>query len=199
MKSFLNCHAKGLHSLSVGRTDDGKMIRMFIAEEHHTLWQNSVCNFKKGVQSLSFHNHKTDISIVPLTGIIHNISLVRDTSERSITFDEYLYRSIIVNSDDGRFEKTGKSIDMGVLRSKISEPIMLDANTLHTISVPRNTKASWLIFEGEPLDKGNEFLSYSVADLSDWSASGLYLKPSDCEVETLKKQFLFGACKYYFY
>lgn len=193
MSSFLNCHMEGVHSLSVGTTEGGKLIRMFIAERHHRLWQNSMTHFAKGVQSLAFHNHKSDITIIPLNGIIYNISLSkRDQEEDNFVFDEFIYHSAIVDSNAGYFRKTGKSIFMGTKRRRVSQPLFLEADTLHTIGVPVNTSASWLILEGNDEDEDAEYLSYSASDLSEWSPVGLYQEPSDAKVAELKTKYLFG-------
>lgn len=196
MSSFLNCHMEGVHSLSVGTTEDGRLIRMFIAERHHRLWQNSMTHFAKGVQSLAFHNHKSDITIIPLNGIIYNISLIkRDREEDNFVFDEFIYHSAIVDSNAGYFGKTGKSLSMGTKRRRVSQPLFLEANTLHTIGVPVNTSASWLIIEGDDADEDTEYLSYSAYDLSDWSPVGLYQEPSDAKVAELKIKYLLGGDK----
>lgn len=185
---------QGVHSLSVGTTDDGKLIRMFIAERHHRLWQNSVTNFRMGVQSLAFHNHKSDITIIPLNGIIFNISLCPENSdERKFAFNEFIYRSAIVDSSAGYFSKTGNSLSMGVKRHRVSQPLFLEADTLHTISVPVNTSASWLIIEGDDACDDMDYLSYSASDLSNWSSAGLYQEPTSQKVEELKNKYLFGG------
>lgn len=196
MSSFLNCHMEGVHSLSVGTTEDGKLIRMFIAERHHRLWQNSMTHFAKGVQSLAFHNHKSDITIIPLSGVIYNISLSkRDRGEDNFVFDEFIYHSAIVDSNAGYFSKTGKSISLGTKRHRVSQPLFLESETLHTIGVPINESASWLIIEGEDADEDTEYLSYSASDLSNWSPVGLYQEPSDAKVAELKRKYLFGGAK----
>ncbi|MGP5201782.1 hypothetical protein ACTXKB_03335 [Psychrobacter aquimaris] len=194
MSNFLNCHMQGVHSLSVGTTEDGKLIRMFIAERHHRLWQNSMTNFAKGVQSLAFHNHKSDITIIPLNGIIYNISLSkRDRAEDNFAFNEFIYHSAIVDSNAGYFSKTGNSLSMGVKRHRVSQPLFLEANTLHTISVPVNTSASWLIIEGDDADDDMDYISYSASDLSNWSSVGLYQEPTVQKVEELKNKYLMGV------
>ena len=194
MSNFLNCHMQGVHSLSVGTTDDGKLIRMFIAERHHKLWQNSMTHFAKGVQSLAFHNHKSDITIIPLSGVIYNISLSkRDREEDNFVFDEFIYHSTIVDSNAGYFSKTGNSLSMGVKRHRVSQPLFLEADTLHTISVPVNTSASWLIIEGDDACDDMDYLSYSASDLSNWSSAGLYQEPTSQKVEELKNKYLFGG------
>lgn len=194
MSSFLNCHMEGVHSLSVGTTEDGKLIRMFIAERHHRLWRNSMTNFRRGIQSLAFHNHKSDITIIPLNGIIFNISLQPENSdERKFVFDEFIYYSAIVDGNAGYFKKTGNSLSMGINRRRVSQPLFLEAETLHTISVPINESASWLIIEGDDADDDAEYLSYSASDLSDWSPVGLYQEPNSKQVAELKRKYLFGG------
>lgn len=194
MSNFLNCHMQGVHSLSVGTTEDGKLIRMFIAERHHRLWQNSVTHFRKGDQSLAFHNHKSDITIIPLKGVIHNISLHSDDcDERNFVFNEFIYHSAIVDSNAGYFSKTGNSLSMGVKRHRVSQPLFLEADTLHTISVPVNTSASWLIIEGDDACDDMDYLSYSASDLSNWSSVGLYQEPTAQKVEELKNKYLMGV------
>lgn len=194
MSSFLNCHMEGVHSLSVGTTEDGKLIRMFIAERHHRLWRNSMTNFRMGVQSLAFHNHKSDITIIPLNGFIFNISLCPENSdERKFAFNEFIYHSAIVDRNAGYFSKTGKSISMGIKRHRVSQPLFLEAETLHTISVPINTSASWLIIEGDDADEDIEYLSYSASDLSQWSSVGLYQEATSQQAEVLKNKYLMGV------
>jgi hypothetical protein len=194
MKHFLNCHVKGVHSLSVGTTEEGKLIRMFVAETHHTLWQNSMTNFRKGVQSLAFHNHKSDITIIPLTGIVSNISFQpKNNHEDSFVFSEFIYHSAIVDSDAGYFSKTGSAFVIGVQRQRLVQPLFLKANILHTVHVPKNTTASWLVIESDDAESDANHLSYSVSDLSRWSLDGLYQLPTDQQVKDLKSKYLLGA------
>ena len=67
--SLQNCHAVGLDSIVFKAT--APMVRVFVAHENHTLWLN---NPNVGTQmSLGVHEHRTDITMIPLFGMVFNV------------------------------------------------------------------------------------------------------------------------------
>lgn len=163
-RSFTNCHCKGVHSLLIR---DG--LRLFYADETHELWRN-----RPGYSPMSvgFHGHHCDVTLMAIEGSGLSNVVLAPPSGCVNTVCEFAYRSPITSNMPGRFMATG--IKRTVSRRHYafdSFPVQsLSAKTLHTISLPREMSASWLVIEGAE-DPSYQPLTYSDAYLEtlDWS------------------------------
>ena len=191
MKSLLNCHVNNLHSVILGRNEHGNIVRMFIATEGHKLYDNSLLGIAFNRMQLAIHNHKTDITIYPITGEIHNISDAAELGEFDYIFPmkEYKYVSPICN-EEGKFIKIKDKVNLYLTSTLIDKPLFIKHDELHTIAVTSKT-ASWIIVEGDAVDKSeDEFNSYSTQNLEEWSSDGMYLEMTSQTRQKLLDEFL---------
>lgn len=192
MQSYLHCHSKNLHSIILGHNTEGNVVRMFVADIGHELEHNSLTGIQQGKQTLTLHDHKTDITIYPIMGEIHNV-FVEDSTETSsdsieVGFNTYSYHSAIVE-DTGKFISLDKVQKLSIDMARVSQPIFIPHDQLHTICVT-SVCASWVVVEGNPINKAQQ-VCYSSADLSDWTDEGMYVPMTSDQEENLKDIFFF--------
>lgn len=161
-----NCHTRGLDSI-VLHDEPGNRVRLFIAGWAHNLWTN-----RNGHQySVGIHSHHCNVRLVRLYGQVYN-QLHGIVPAAHGDFREYRYQSAITHGE-GKVEPTGRRAFMELVNHSKApfDAVSLQAYQLHTIFVPVNTDAAWLVIEGEE-DPAYEPLFWSNADQI--SFDGLY-------------------------
>lgn len=143
--ALADCHAKGVMSIWLG-----KNMRMFVADQHHELWRNATNGSVKMVTG--FHPHRCDITLIPLFGDVLNIcceSMDGCHSYRDALF-ACKYGSQIIEGK-GSLEVTCmvQYVPVGLKATLLRQPIEMRAKKLHTIAVPRNSPAAWIVKEGD--------------------------------------------------
>lgn len=178
---YKNCHLRGLHSLIIGQGVNDNIIRLFIAEKNHELWKNDVARIvgqKQGGMSLAFHSHKSDITLVPISGVVRNISIVKEQVRcikvKTPDMKAFIFKSAILGQG-GNFEKVDEDApsSMRLRMTTLEKPLFLKAADMHTIYVPKGQSASWLVLESGKTDTTPSVV-YSNAPLENWSSDGLY-------------------------
>ena len=190
-KSLLHCHSKNLHSVIIGRDTDDNLMRMFVATKEHNLHKNSLYDLLDASkqQELAIHAHKSDITLIPLTGTVYNIIATKGT-ENLASFNQYQYHSPILNNVGG-FRKTNGIETLSLNKTLLSEPLYLEHSILHTIFVPENTEASWLVVEGN-YTKYPSTLCYSNKDLESWRGVGLNQEMDKKTEHELKEKYFYN-------
>lgn len=194
MKSLLHCHLKNLHSIILGHDNDGNVVRLFIADEGHTLNKNNIGYINMCMQQLTMHDHNSDITIYPVSGRVHNISLTKGGKFVCTNLKGYQYVS---NIRTGKGQFIDKQINrvVGLKNQIIREPLFIPHDELHTVYVDTPT-ASWIVAEGKPLDKQNQ-IAWSTNDLSTWTDDGLYIPMSDSKRKELLDKYLYSSRPHY--
>lgn len=187
MKSLLHCHLKNLHSIILGHTKDGNVVRLFIADEGHTLNRNTSTDIFYHQQKLTIHDHKSDITIYPVTGEVWNISVTKTINQYSTYFNAYEYQSSITTGK-GAFIRQEHGREMGIKSRRIKKPLFIPHNELHTVCVTSAT-ASWIVCEGPDVAKGKQ-IAWSSSELSSWTDEGLYEPMSNEVREQLLDKYL---------
>lgn len=165
--SLKDSHVKGLHSIALADTGNGRMMRMFISQPNGALAIKSF-NHMQATMPVAIHNHRRDLTLQGIVGRMINVNLEIDKPHAFDCIEEYSYVSpILAPSGKGGFQWTGNSVGMSV-ESKIpitpSKSIFLPANVYHTVYCEPNIWSAWLVLEGK--DNPNYTgLSYSNAKL----------------------------------
>lgn len=184
-KSLMHCHLENVHSI-VLREKPEKTIRIFIAEPGNLLHKNTPSGMFRG-QSVAFHSHHCDLTILPLTEYVTNMIAIKDDSFSNIGVNKYRYKSKIKTGKID-FEKDGlDNFFVSRLDMRKFEAQIMRAKDIHTIYVPKNTFAAWAVFEGkEDLNYDNS--CWSTSDLDTMNFNNLY-KPMTKEkiIELLDK------------
>lgn len=197
MYGYLNCHVAGMHSVVIGNTTDDKLIRMFVAEENHELWRNTTDNMMKDSNnglSIALHGHKTDITLIPLTGQVSNLIVTHNQHKGQLILTPHMkaweFKSHILGQG-GEFVEVGypQPEHLCIDDSLLEYPVTLKSYQMHTIHVPKGETASWLIIESGRYHD-NASICYSNADLSNWSSEGLYQPISHEQAEYFKQCYL---------
>lgn len=143
MMSLKNCHVVGVDSIVLNMGDKGALIRIFIANENHELYNNQLL----GNMSVGFHNHKRDLNLVRIYGTVYNVvPTLSPVSEGH--YYECDFSSAIHNKDKKwTINKSSKQYIVNTLRMDIINSIYLNHNELHTIFVPGNKEAAWMVIE----------------------------------------------------
>ncbi len=180
LKSFLNCHAKGLHSIMLLDSPE-KTIRLFVTDPDHELYKNNKADYHIHQMSVAFHAHHCNITIDVVKGCIAN--WIVSEGKGGILADQFKYRSAITD-EETNFELIEKKCPLRTdeytfLNEGESAP--MKANVLHTVYVPKGQVAAWLVYEGKE-DKEYESLAYSNHDLTKQDFSNLYQRASTQEV-----------------
>jgi hypothetical protein len=170
-KSLLHCHVKKLHSIML-LDHPGKTIRMFVAEPGNELWKNDDI---RANQSLAYHSHHCELTLTCIYRSFANKILTQGHVE---DIPEFEYQSKIKTGKVG-FKKLGRKFFGVVKRTELmaGDSVFMKASDIHTVSVPKNTWAAWLVFEGRE-DKNYSSKCYSYTDLEKTKLAGLY-KPMD--------------------
>lgn len=187
-----NCHVPGLNSVVLfdRRAEDGGMLRFF----HTTPEENSLSPLfaADGNFTLGVHNHRYDLTLMPLVGHIVNIEVT--TYDQVGPGDAHLFEYAFSSGVDGAMSATPTrtlgldrihpvDIAAGDFRS-------MDSKALHTVVVPQqDTPVAWLVHEGPPT--GTESRIYSMKPDLTLSSEGLY-DPMEFDEATAIIQDLLG-------
>lgn len=148
--SYINCHAKGLHSILFINNDLMK-IRLFITTKDHTLYKNDI--FSEDL-SIAFHPHRFDLYLKVIEGCVINTIIKQCSFEylNSFTLNSYQYKSKLLNVEESGFKLINESLCFKLV-SQIhyskNESVKMLHNELHTISVKKDSVAAWFVFEGK--------------------------------------------------
>lgn len=183
--SYLDAHAVGLHSLMVINKPDAR-VRMFFADHNHQMWFNDPDTL--GVPlSIGFHSHNRHIQIRALKGVITNWVIApvnKNQQNHTLTLSKFAYNSQIIHNDGCRFSHIIDNCTFITKRlTTFASPsyITLDGNELHTVYVPRNQTAAWLVIEGA-VNKQYEPVCYSNRRLDQCSFDHLYKRPTQSDI-----------------
>lgn len=108
--SLINCHAFGLDSIVLHRDPDGKLVRLFVAQEGHELWLNDfhftyegsgelgdkpyIKAKPKWQLSVAIHPHHCGVKLTAIKGEIGNFEFERSNTD-AFQLIEYMYQSPI--------------------------------------------------------------------------------------------------------
>lgn len=192
LNAVRNCHAVGLNSI-VLLNEPGRLIRLFVAHEGHTLHHNldpqqnpSINGGAKTAMSIAYHPHHCDIILEVVRGWIVNRWLDHAVTDPKIprNLTTWRYRSHLRGEKPG-FEKLGPVYGRAEGHWRmlhVRDTLELKASDVHTVGAAANYCPAWLVYEGaEDLDY--DPLCYSNADLSTWTGDGMYIKMSPAEIE----------------
>ncbi len=136
-KSLFNCHIVGLHSIMLYECP-GKTIRMFICDENHELFENS----------LAIHPHHCNITLHQIYGQMTNVIYYRDKSGEE--YAKFKYTSGILEKEmkiEYIAEAKLKKVSERTLFPNFS--ISLSAQELHTVYCKKGEISAWLVYEGK--------------------------------------------------
>lgn len=153
-----NCHAKGLFSLVIGGTENGKLTRVFIASEEIRPFD------------IALHTHRYDLTITTLTnGIRHHIAQPGTYGSDVINLAEYEYQSPL-NDGNGLKAKGIQALKVADYDMPSLTHLYMVSNQIHTISCKAG--AVWIVEEHGFIDQKHSFV-YGEPFVVD----GLYTSP----------------------
>lgn len=120
------------------------MVRVYVAHENHTLWQNDPNNFETPM-SLGLHQHRTSITMIPLFGQIENVLFTLDGVRRNLLGFKY---SSAIRDGAGGFERVAEQQEFELVRQPLQYPRFMLGSENHSVFVPRGQTAAWMIAEG---------------------------------------------------
>lgn len=170
LNALYDCHVRGMHSIML-HDEPGNRVRMFIASNVHELWRNDFP--LDASMNLAIHPHRFDLTLIPVYGQVcnHRFEAVEDDGGKLF---ECRYRSGITSGDSGCLEQTGRRFRVEHIAADplVEAGNFMRADELHTIYVPRDEQAAWLVMEGQenPL---YEPVCYTANP--NFDATGLYL------------------------
>lgn len=187
--SYLNCHAKGLHSLML-LSSPGKTIRMFYATRTHDLWKNAPDLRATEAMSIAVHPHRRNLTLATLFGTMFNVRYRYARPARApVYLDEFRYQSKIVDGDIG-FKRERQRVPFetaDVERVYAGQGAVMASRDLHTVFVPKGTAAAWFVLEGRQ-DPEYADICYSNADLESAVFDGFYEKPTEADVVNILRE-----------
>lgn len=148
MMSYKNCHIDGLHSI-VLNNNMGKLTRFFYVDKSHTMHKN----LGTTMLSLGVHDHKYDLTLTNLFGRAINVNF----SVKQVIFPNKGNVSSYTFSD-GKATQCGEV--MYTSRTRLNQeniecltnsPLFIDKDSLHTVYVPKDEAAAWLVEEGDEI------------------------------------------------
>jgi hypothetical protein len=161
-----------------------KRLRMFVSTPESEMWYNTPQELLGGAPlSIAFHSHHCNITLETLTGEIKNWQV------RAGNFGHPLYKftydSKLIGTGNG-FKNAGLgAIETRSIHTLVAgESEYMDAQAVHTVSVPRNTYAAWLVYEGRE-DPDYNPTTWSNHDLEQISLEGLYTRPTLSDFDEL--------------
>lgn len=186
-RGIRNCHARNFHSVVLSWKQDGTpKIRVFFAEEGHNLWRNDLS--QTSPISVAIHSHRTDVTFVHLVGEMINVRCAPALDDNSSAFkaDLFKYGSKIVDGSCSFSRLKSNQSLMWITQSLEDRGIiMMHASALHTVYVPKDQFAAWLVIEGA-VDPSYDSRVYSNdPDLERFDASDMYQPMSDEECDRL--------------
>lgn len=139
MLSRFDCHVKGLHSVVLKNTN-GRLTRCFLADFNHEMHTNET---PTDLMALGVHNHLYSLTLEGVTGSAVNHNYTREQVRGSVFFDAYGFHQGVLLPDELIALKYSHFDNL-----RAGRRISLKADSLHTVSVPRLERASWLVYEG---------------------------------------------------
>lgn len=186
-KSLINCHAEGLHSILFIDTPD-KRVRLFFADHKHELWRNDPENIISQPMSIAFHPHHCDITMHVIDGKVSNWCVCENPNKNApgLMFGKFLYHSAIINNDDVHFEQVDetKLLNVGIRNMYKSDTKFMPATSMHTVYVPRFSRAAWFIYEGKE-DPNYKPYCYSNCNPNMTISNELYKPATEFDVRTI--------------
>lgn len=195
-ESYMDCHAKGLHSLML-LDCPGKTIRMFIAVPGNEMHKNFPENKEWLVpscddMSIGFHAHHCNLTLVNICGFVNNWVVtpinvqggnsIKVADDNVFSVNAFEYKSAIKEGETKFAEKKGshwlKSQTYQTLTK--GESVFMRAHELHTVACDSDQLSAWFVFEGEE-DPWYENVVYSNRFLPTEDFSHLYRKPTMSE------------------
>lgn len=178
--SFLNCHARGLHSIMLLNSPEHR-VRLFITGRDHVLYRNTGNPAKR--LSLAVHPHHCNLSLELVRGSLTNLNYeLADDGE----LRPFYYVSGIHNPAGAFIARTDRpgATFVGATTLEVGQALALPASALHTVMVRKGQIAAWFVYEGR---EDQNYLSYSYAnhDLEKFDFSGLYQRPTPPQVMDL--------------
>ena len=168
--SITNCHVTGLDSIVFKQ--DAPMVRVYLAHKNHVLWRNKPDS--GNVMSLGIHQHRQDITMVPLFGNVSNVLIDKQRILKPrICLHRYIYSSQIADGKGGFKYIIG---DHWVIPKEVRliYPTFLRGDVAHSVYVPKGEIAAWMICEGKPNEYYNSELLTNDPNLEKADISGLY-------------------------
>jgi len=162
-KSINDCHAKGLFSLVIGGTENGKLVRVFIASEDIKPFDAQL------------HTHRYDLTITTLTNNIkHHVAEIVTYGQSVINLAEYEYQSPL-NGGNGLKAKGIQSLKVVDYDMPSLTQLYMDSYAIHTVSCKAN--AVWIVEEHGFAQQKHSFV-YGEPFVVD----GLYNAPSQYQI-----------------
>lgn len=160
----------------------GQTIRLFYADKNHDLWKNHPNSFLEKL-SVGFHAHHCDLTIQSLTTYIGNwnVSLNEHFDYNQYSVDEYEYESPIKGQGRFVFKNQKSVLTDDFKRLMKGDALKLKANQLHTVYVPRDKTAAWLVYEGAE-DPNYKSYCYSNENLEKFDFSEHYKPLTETEI-----------------
>lgn len=178
-KCVMHCQAKGLDSIVL--LSGPPMVRIFVAHaDEHELYTNQPGS--RARMSLGLHAHHCDVTLIPLSGQVFNVELTDDETGDFKFLSPYHYKSGLDGA--GFFKRALRfGCSRGLVSKPITDPLFLPAQEQHTIEVPYNKSAAWMVWEGKE-DLYYEPITWSDRNLEEFDFSELYQPMTE---ERLKK------------
>lgn len=152
LKSLQHCHCPHVSSIVINEAE-GKLHRIFLVWPNHNLWMNQEQNngYIHQVYSVGFHDHKYDLELEHIEGHIENISIKPAIAyEDNIRLRTYMVKSRLKEGLGPDVKYTGYTYFSLPQSSVLYRDVLkLTYKNIHTIYVPHDTKAAWLVREGE--------------------------------------------------
>lgn len=188
--SYLDCHARGLHSLML-IDKPGAVVRMFVATPDHELHRNF--SLGHGSLSIAFHNHDAELTLHVVRGQIINVTLDQVSAGAAHPLRQFRYSSQI---RDGRGGFTATGIVIGAATEPRwltpGETVFMRSEELHTVAIPKGTGAAWFVYEGAK-NPAFSAIAYSNDDLTTFDPGQFYRRPTWSEVRDLLGLAIGGA------
>jgi hypothetical protein len=127
-KSLANVHAKGLFSLVAEGAENGKLLRIFIADT------------KIRPFDIQLHSHRYSINLIPIKGCVKQ----HIATPGKIEMPMYKYHSFLNGGDGLKFQRTGKFNIQEMFIPKAAV-LHMDEDEIHTISCTRGSM--WIVEE----------------------------------------------------
>lgn len=148
VQSIKNCHIEGLHSIMFIDTP-GKRIRLFVTDDHHTMWKNDPTSTKS--MTIGFHTHHCNISLLVVKGLIKNW-VVKESNMGKLQLHAYKYNSQIIMGEIGfvklPYTKMFKTVSNNILQVGATVSAFMEADDIHTVAAQNGESAAWFVFEG---------------------------------------------------
>lgn len=165
MKSRKHCHARNVHSIVI-RERYEKLTRVFLAMPDHPLWANGAAGYKYAV---GIHDHQYSLQISHVFGTVMHMLYQRGKNRFAEELYEFRFKSGGCNGKPD-VEMLGKTFIMPTSIYRILGSVTIGHDSLHTMSVPRNEPAAWMVSEGERV-KGTTTL---FSDMPTITTEGFY-------------------------